>query len=125
MSMKAIGRRREKKSRSRSRGIPGPSRRKITANPVAVNSSTAGYRQEIAPPHPAHFPRSKRKLTMGIFSHARIWRPQPGQRDRGDTIDSPRGRRWITTFRKLPMQAPNMKAADAPATANPPDVPVI
>ena len=93
MSMKAIGTRREKKSRSRNSGIPGPSRRKIAANPVAVSSSTAGYRQEIAPPHPAHFPPRTMKLAIGIFSHARIALPQPGQRDRGDTIDSPRGNR--------------------------------
>jgi hypothetical protein len=33
------------------------------------------------------------KLTIGIFSHAGIALPHPGQRDRGDTIDSPRGNR--------------------------------
>jgi len=91
--MKAIGIRREKKRRSRSSGIPGPSRRKIAMNPTAVSSSTAGYRQEIAPPHPAHFPRRTMKLAMGIFSRARIIRPQSGQRERGEMIDSPRGRR--------------------------------
>jgi hypothetical protein len=49
---------------------------------------------------------------MGMFSNARIARPQPGQRDRGETIDSSRGRRWITTFRKLPMHAPTRMEAD-------------
>jgi hypothetical protein len=93
MSIKTIGIRREKKSRSLNSGIPGPSRRKIAVNPVAVNSSTAGYRQEIAPPHPAHFPPRTRKLAIGIFSHARIALPHPGHRDGGDTIDSPRGNR--------------------------------
>jgi hypothetical protein len=59
------------------------------------------------------------KLTMGIFSHARISRPQPGQRDRGETIDSLRGNRWITTFRKDPMHAPTRNTAEAARMANP------
>src|SRR5512140_2594835 len=125
MSMKAIGTRREKKRRSLSSGIPGPSRRKIAANPLAVSNSTAGYRQEIAPPHPAHFPPRAMKLTIGIFSHARIARPQPGHRDRGDTIDSPSGSLWITTFRKDPMHAPTRNAAEAARTENPPHTVVI
>jgi hypothetical protein len=57
------------------------------------------------------------KLTMGTFSHARSCRPQPGQRDRGETTDSPRGSRWITTFRKLPMHAPTRNAVEAAMTA--------
>src|SRR5262245_3851489 len=36
--------------------------------------------------------------------------PQPGQRERGDTTDSPRGRRQTTTFRKLPTHAPSANA---------------
>ena len=59
------------------------------------------------------------KPTMGIFSNARISRPQPGQRDRGETIDSPRGNRWITTFRKDPMHAPARNAAETARMANP------
>jgi hypothetical protein len=36
--------------------------------------------------------------------------PQFGQWDGGETIDSPRGTRQITTFRKLPAQAPSSAA---------------
>jgi hypothetical protein len=35
---------------------------------------------------------------------------QNGQRDDGHTIDSPRGKRWMQTFRKLPINAPNTPA---------------
>src|SRR3982074_2816677 len=37
---------------------------------------------------------------------ARSVAPQPGQRERGWTRDSPRGRRWITTLRNEPTAAP-------------------
>jgi hypothetical protein len=59
------------------------------------------------------------KLAMGIFSDARIARPQPGQRERGDTIDAPRGSRWITTFRKDPMHAPTRNAAETATMTTP------
>jgi hypothetical protein len=36
--------------------------------------------------------------------------PQFGQCDGGETSDSPRGRRQMTTFRKLPIAAPNRLA---------------
>src|SRR2546423_159356 len=36
--------------------------------------------------------------------------PQEGQRELGRTIDSSRGSRWITTFRKLPIIAPKTPA---------------
>src|SRR4051794_39997529 len=51
-----------------------------------------------------------------MLSRALIWCPQPGQCDAGETIDSPRGRRQITTLRKLPQQAP-MSAAYIELTA--------
>ena len=35
----------------------------------------------------------------GRLSSARIGAPQAGQRERGVTVDSPAGRRWMTTFR--------------------------
>lgn len=44
-----------------------------------------------------------------MFSRARISRPQAAQEDRGFTIDSSRGTRWITTFAKLPATAPRTK----------------
>src|SRR5690606_4608525 len=43
----------------------------------------------------------------------RIARPQTGQREPGRTTDSPRGRRWITTFRNDPTSAPSTPAKAA------------
>jgi hypothetical protein len=51
-----------------------------------------------------------RKLSRGMLSSGRIAAPQAGQCDPGQTTDSPRGVRWMTTFRKLPMTAPQMVA---------------
>src|ERR687894_1956817 len=65
-------------------------------------------------------PRSRSHESTGTLSYGAIGAPQPGQRERGRTSDSPRGRRWITTFRKLPMSAPRTPAsatAAAMATA--------
>ena len=45
-----------------------------------------------------------------VVCHAVIDAPQDGQREFGNTIDSSRGRRWITTLRKLPMMAPKRPA---------------
>src|SRR3954447_10644590 len=63
-----------------------------------------------------HRPRSTSQETIGTLSRARIRSPQFGQCDGGETIDSPRGTRQMTTFRKLPMQAPR-SAAYIDATA--------
>jgi len=80
---------------------PGTVQKKERANPLAVNSSTAGYRQEIPPPAPGAFPPEGQETDDGVYSPTEEFaRPHPGQRDRGETIDSPRGRRWITTLRK-------------------------
>jgi hypothetical protein len=46
----------------------------------------------------------------GMLSRAFIRVPQLGQCDGGRTIDSPRGTRQTTTFRKLPAAAPNSAA---------------
>ena len=107
--MNTIGTRREKKTRSRSKGNPMPSTWAIRRNPTPLSNSTAGYLQEILPPQPAHLPRSRRKLTIGTFSHARTGRPQDGHREAGRTIDSSRGRRWMSTLKKLPRHAPTRK----------------
>ena len=50
------------------------------------------------------------QLRMGILSYHAIALPQ-AQWDPGWTTDSFRGSRWMTTFRKLPMHAPNAKIA--------------
>src|SRR3954447_8411491 len=56
-----------------------------------------------------------------MFSRGLMRSPQFGQCDGGETIDSPRGTRQMTTFRKLPKQAPRSAAyidAIAVRTAN-------
>src|SRR3954470_14947918 len=56
-----------------------------------------------------------------MLSRGLIRSPQFGQCDGGETIDSPRGTRQMTTFRKLPMHAPRNAAyidAIAVRTAN-------
>src|SRR4051794_23727225 len=45
-----------------------------------------------------------------MLSRALIRFPQFGQCDGGETIDSPRGTRQMTTLRKLPAQAPSSAA---------------
>jgi hypothetical protein len=44
--------------------------------------------------------------TIGMLSRGLIRTSQLGQCDGGETIDSPRGTRQMTTFRKLPAAAP-------------------
>ena len=46
---------------------------------------------------------------MGTFRHHLIDAPHFGQCDGGDTIDSPRGMRHMTTFRNDATQAPSQK----------------
>jgi len=48
--------------------------------------------------------------TIGMLSRGLIRSPQFGQCDGGATIDSPRGTRQMTTFRKLPAHAPKSAA---------------
>ena len=56
--------------------------------------------------------------TTGTLSYGLTGAPHSGQCEPGLTSDSPAGTRWATTFRKLPMTAPNrpvttISAADA------------
>src|SRR4029450_12063170 len=55
-----------------------------------------------------------------MLSYPAIWVWQLGQRERGCTSDSPRGRRWITTLRKLPTTAPTTPARTTTAAMGPP-----
>ena len=52
----------------------------------------------------------------GTLSRGRMGSPQCGQWDAGHTIDSWRGTRWITTFKKLPTTSPKRTATK---TSNP------
>src|SRR5215210_6202272 len=58
-------------------------------------------------------PCSSSQDRSGTLSRARISVSQPGQRERGLTIDWPFGTRWITTLRKLPITAPSGRMAAA------------
>ena len=87
---------------------PGPAGACTNTKPTsaAVRNSTSGYRKEMGLRHRAHFPRSARKLATGMFSYHRINAWHRGHRDRGLTMDFPRGIRWMQTFAKLPNPAP-------------------
>ena len=74
---------------------------------MAMLSSTRGYWMEIRILQERHLPRSKMKLTIGMFSYQRSTAWQPGQCEEGKTIEAPWGILIITTFRKLPTMAPN------------------
>ena len=67
------------------------------------------YRGEMGSLQEEHFPLKASQLIMGIFSHAVIQCPHFGQREGGETMDSPLGIRQIHTLRKLPIQHPNRK----------------
>jgi hypothetical protein len=60
----------------------------------------------IGSPQLRHFPRRISQLMTGMLSRGAISLPQPGQRERGCTTDSPAGTRWITTFKNEPMSSP-------------------
>jgi hypothetical protein len=55
-------------------------------------------------------PRSRAKLSRGMFSHQPKGCPHFGHREPGHTTDSPRGRRWIRTLLKDPRIAPKANA---------------
>ena len=55
----------------------------------------------------AHLPRSASHERIGMFCHHLIGAPHFGQCDGGETIDSPRGARQMTTLRNEAMHAPN------------------
>src|SRR5215212_10201980 len=95
---------------------PTPLTAVTAANTTATSPSTSGYRAEIGSAQLRQWPRNRNHENIGMLSRALIWCPQPGQCDAGETIDSPRGTRQITTLRKLPQQAP-MSAAYIELTA--------
>ena len=60
-------------------------------------------------------PRSHRYESSGRLSYQRTGVWQLGQCELGCTIDSSRGRRWITTFRNEPTISPSTSATPAHA----------
>ena len=71
----------------------------------------AGYIAEIDAWQLRHFPRKTNQLSTGTLSKGVIGEPQPGQREFGDTIETPAGIRVMQTFRKLPIMSPKRKNA--------------
>ena len=81
--------------------------RNTARNSKPPNSSTRMYRGEIGALHAAHLPRSASHERIGMFCHHLIGELHFGQCDGGETIDSPRGARQMTTLRNEAMHAPN------------------
>src|SRR3989338_8733136 len=75
-------------------------------NRPAVNASTIRYLYGTFALQNLHRPPSARKLTMGILQYQGSALLQLGQCEAGLMMDSPRGRRCMQTFRKLPIIAP-------------------
>jgi len=71
-------------------------------------NSTMGYSQEIGSLQYLHLPRRNNQPKIGIFSLKNFNKcPQFGQLLGGVNNGICRGNRYITTFKKLPMHAPN------------------
>ena len=68
-----------------------------------------GYIGEIEARQLRHLPRSMIQLNTGTLSYGLIGEPHSGQRDLGETIDTPAGIRMMQTFRKLPITSPTRK----------------
>lgn len=77
---------------------------------IPVIASIMIYLGEMGSLQEEHLPFKASQLMMGIFSHAVIQCPHLGQREGGETMDSPLGMRQIHTLRKLPIQHPKIKA---------------
>ena len=78
-----------------------------------IVSSTAGYRNEIAAPHPRHLPRNKTQLNSGTLSYHAIVFLQVGQCERGLLMLRCSGSREMQTFKKLPKSSPKRNAGSS------------
>lgn len=56
-----------------------------------------------------HLPRSQSQPRMGTLSYGLIGVWHRGQRELGETTESPSGMREMHTFKKLPITIPNRK----------------
>ncbi len=74
-----------------------------------VRNSMMGYIGEMGRAQVRHLPRSQSHPRIGTLSYGLIGVLQRGQREAGETMDSPSGMREIHTFRKLPMTMPKRK----------------
>jgi hypothetical protein len=78
----------------------------IPANDPPVANSTRGYRALIRAPQLRQRPRSNSQDTTGTLSQDLIDSLHTGQCEGGETIDSPRGTRQMTTLRNEPINSP-------------------
>jgi hypothetical protein len=76
---------------------------------IPVTNSTKGYCKDILLPHSEHLPFKKRKLSMGKSSYHFNSLPQEKHFDLPLTKESPVLYLRTTTFKKLPIIAPNIK----------------
>src|SRR6185436_18884977 len=79
---------------------------KLAKKRIPTAISTAGYWIEIGARHQRQRPRSHSQATTGTLSNGAIPFPHEGQREGGETTDSPRGRRWMQTFANEPKTRP-------------------
>jgi hypothetical protein len=70
-----------------------------------------GYMAEIGAWQLRHLPRKRIQLSTGTLSYALIAEPHSGQRDPGNTMETPAGIRVMQTFKKLPIKSPKRKNA--------------
>lgn len=73
---------------------------------MAVMVSTSGYCGEMAAPQSRQRPRNASQPKIGILSNQRMGCLQAGQWEPGLTRLIRAGRRYTTTFRKLPTTPP-------------------
>src|SRR5215472_15620567 len=86
-----------------------PKRKKQPTKRRPVSSSMSGYIGEMGSLQQRHFPPSQSHPRMGTLSYGLMGVRQRGQRDPGDTMETPSGMRVMHTFRKLPITMPSRK----------------
>jgi hypothetical protein len=82
------------------------------------SNSTAGYRVAIGSPHERHRARRRIHESTGMLSYQRTGASHAGQWDPGVLSDSPRGKRQMTTFAKLPSSRPKTASAAAKSSGS-------
>src|ERR1700739_3406710 len=86
-----------------------PNSQYVRTKIAPVRNSTVGYIGDIGRWQFRHFPRRRNHPKTGMLSYGLMGVPQRGQREAGETMETPSGMRVIQTFKKLPMTMPNRK----------------
>jgi hypothetical protein len=76
---------------------------------MPVKSSISAYLGDIGALQYLHMPFKKSQLKTGTRSMGFKGVLHLGQCEGGMTMDSPSGRRYMTTFKKLPIKSPSIK----------------